>query len=164
MQMSHPRRCVYFKRLAHLGLNTTTCNIWKREKKQQNRDAEQCCSSPSTPYLLSVTFIQLWMLPQLIFQHAWEYLFKYYQALWDREGAWNGPLIAHGYYFPLLFLNLRGNLLQMLREVEGNPQESFLSLKQQQRPKWGGKPINPQAKISPSGTDHLEKSVRKQSN
>lgn len=127
---------------------------WKREKKNvRQRETEQHVSSSSAPFLLSVTLITLWIYPQLIFQHAWEYLSKYYQALWGSERAWNGPLIAHGYYFPLLFLNLQ---VQSVTDVERGgrqPQESLLSLKQKQRPKWGGNPINPQAKVAPNGMD-----------
>lgn len=75
-------------------------------------------------HILSLTFISEYLHSEA-FQHVTLYLSKCYQALWGRERASNGPLIVHGYYFPLLFLDLHYNDLQMLWEMGLNHRNPF---------------------------------------
>lgn len=98
---------------------------WKKEgdKGKKMKITSTTLDEKKLVLLISLTSCQ-WPSPNCEYTHSGTFeiarlcLFRHYQTLWSMESGWNGSLIEHGFYFPLLFLNLQHNVLQMLSEEE----------------------------------------------
>lgn len=96
------------------------CHNWVKKKKIKEKEKEKETTSfyiTVSHSLPPITFTQRWVDPLQDFRH---FQAVFLQALpdFEKQSAWNGSLIQHEYYFPLLFLNPQHNVLQMLSEEE----------------------------------------------
>lgn len=156
--MSHRRNRALYKGMTPLAFINVR-NIfnqrqrqcwWKKKGEKKDKEIKMRTKSPtwdknptSHPHpainlhpTVSTPTVRLLSMPGL-------YLSEHYQALWGTERAWNGPLIEHGYYSLLLFLNPEHNDLQMLWEEEVMGNTRVLSVFKTDK----NNPTNPRAKV-----------------